>query len=122
MSSANVASHQTHSCVCVHRKTLGSLLRFSTSKSDGAQCGLADVVSRMQPNQKDIYFISADSPEAASSSPFVERLKKKDLEVSVTTVLEPWRKHDRLEELRQIATYCYLFYLIQGLRLLSAWK
>lgn len=35
----------------------------------------------MQPNQKDIYFVATETKEAAESSPFVERLSKKDFEV-----------------------------------------
>ena len=60
---------------------LAGLLRFDTSKSGDTRASLSEVVARMQPSQKDIYFIAAENKEAAQSSPFVERLGKKDLEV-----------------------------------------
>ena len=63
------------------RKVLAGLLRFDTSKSGDTRASLAEVVARMPPSQKDIYFIAAENKEAAQSSPFVERLGKKDLEV-----------------------------------------
>lgn len=66
---------------CTCRDTLGKLLRFSSSKSGDKLTSLQEVVSRMQPNQKDIYFVATETKEAAESSPFVERLSKKDFEV-----------------------------------------
>ena len=69
-----------------YRKALGGLLRFSTSKSGDELASLQEVVSRMKANQKDIFFISADNKDAASSSPFVEQLSKKDLEVLFTAL------------------------------------
>ncbi|RYZ30231.1 MAG: hypothetical protein EOP49_39995 [Sphingobacteriales bacterium] len=66
-----------HSC----RDTLGKLLRFPSSKSGDKLTSLQDVVLRMKPNQKDIYFVATETKEAAESSPFVEKLAKKDFEV-----------------------------------------
>ena len=65
----------------IYRDALGKLLRFQSSKSNDKLTSLQDVISRMKPGQKDIYFVSTDNKEAAESSPFVERLSKKDLEV-----------------------------------------
>lgn len=42
---------------------------------------LKDYVGRMKEGQKDIFIITAESRAAAAASPFVETLKKKDLEV-----------------------------------------
>ena len=70
---------------CYCRDTLGKLLRFSSSKSGDKLTSLQDVVSRMQPNQKDIYFVATETKEAAESLPFVERLAKKDFEVDIVT-------------------------------------
>jgi len=42
---------------------------------------LKEYVARMKEGQKDIYIITGDSRAAVAASPFVEALKKKDLEV-----------------------------------------
>merc|ERR1712200_38888 len=42
-------------------------------------------VSRMKENQKDIYYITGESKEVVASSSFVERLKKRGLEVVYMT-------------------------------------
>jgi heat shock protein beta len=57
------------------------LLRFQTSKSEGQLISLDEYVDRMKANQKHIYYITGESVEAVSTSPFVERLLKKGLEV-----------------------------------------
>jgi hypothetical protein len=44
-------------------------------------------VSRMKPGQKQIYFISGESKDQLAQSPFVEKLLKKDYEVSSPAVL-----------------------------------
>merc|ERR1719438_456533 len=68
-----------------NRKKLATYLRFATSASGDESCGLADYVSRMKENQKDIYYITGESKEVAASSSFVERLKKRGLEVVYMT-------------------------------------
>jgi molecular chaperone HtpG len=42
---------------------------------------LKEYIARKKENQKDIYIITGDSKASAASSPFVEALKKKDIEV-----------------------------------------
>merc|ERR1711973_174404 len=68
-----------------NRKKLAGYLRFYTSASGDEMCSLADYVSRMKENQKDIYFITGESKEVVSTSSFVERLKKRGLEVVYMT-------------------------------------
>merc|ERR1719245_249586 len=48
-------------------------------------CSLSDYVSRMKENQKDIYYITGESKEVVGTSAFVERLKKRGLEVVYMT-------------------------------------
>ena len=63
-----------------NRKKLAGFLRYSTSASGDEMCSLADYVSRMKENQKDIYYITGESKEVVSASSFVETLKKRGLE------------------------------------------
>jgi HSP90 family molecular chaperone len=65
----------------LNRNAIAELLRFPSSKSGDKMVGLAEYVSRMKEDQKDIYYIASDSIASASSAPFVEQLIKKDLEV-----------------------------------------
>merc|ERR1712125_108426 len=68
-----------------NRKKLAGYLRYSTSASGDDQSSLTDYVSRMKENQKDIYYITGESKEVVAASAFVERLKKRGLEVVYMT-------------------------------------
>merc|ERR1711878_46389 len=68
-----------------NRKKLAGYLRFYTSASGDDFCSFADYVSRMKENQKDIYYITGESREVVATSSFVERLKKRGLEVIYMT-------------------------------------
>merc|ERR1719400_1627601 len=68
-----------------NRKKLAGCLRYSTSASGDDQSSLTDYVSRMKENQKDIYYITGESKEVVAASAFVERLKKRGLEVVYMT-------------------------------------
>ena len=66
-----------------HRDTIAKLLRFATThNSDASQnVSLTDYVARMKPEQKDIYYIAADSHQNALGSPHLEVFRKKGIEV-----------------------------------------
>jgi len=68
-----------------NRKKLAGYLRYSTSASGDEMSSLTDYVSRMKENQKDIYYITGESKEVVAASAFVERLKKRGLEVIYMT-------------------------------------
>jgi len=68
-----------------NRKKLGGFLRYHTSASGDEMCGLGDYVSRMKENQKDIYYITGENKDIVQQSAFVERLKKRGLEVVYMT-------------------------------------
>jgi molecular chaperone HtpG len=66
-----------------NKDKIAGLLRFATtqtSKADQDQ-SLADYVSRKQDGQDKIYFVTADSFKAASSSPQLEVFRKRGIEV-----------------------------------------
>ncbi len=66
-----------------NKDKIASLLRFSTTKSDGEDqsVSLADYIERMDKDQKDIYYVTAETYAAAKGSPHLEIFKQKDIEV-----------------------------------------
>jgi molecular chaperone HtpG len=65
-----------------NRETLLELVRFKSTKAEGLT-SLADVKSRMKPEQKAIYYITGGSESLLKSSPLLEIYKKKDIEVLI---------------------------------------
>jgi molecular chaperone HtpG len=65
----------------VNRAKLSSLLRYESSKSDGILTSFDDYIGRMKEGQKGIYYITGESKKSIINSPFLEQLKKRDIEV-----------------------------------------
>merc|ERR1712032_1605548 len=64
-----------------NRTKVAELLRYQTSKSGDETISLKEYVDRMKEGQNDIFYITGESIAAVSSSPFLESLRKKGLEV-----------------------------------------
>lgn len=66
-----------------NKERIAGLLRFASTHTGEAtpDVALADYVERMQEGQTKIYYIVADSHEAAANSPHLELLRKKGIEV-----------------------------------------
>merc|ERR1711972_391152 len=64
-----------------NRQKLSELVRYYTSKSGDKLRSFSDYVTRMKTEQKDIYYITGESKKAVQNSPFVEKFRKKGLEV-----------------------------------------
>ncbi len=73
-----------------NRDRIAKLLRFSSTQTDEQTVSLEDYVSRMKPQQKKIYYLTADSLMAAKSSPHLEIFRKNNIEVLLMT--------DRIDE------------------------
>ena len=64
-----------------NRERILKLLRFSTSMHDEVATSLEAYKARMKEGQKAIYYVTADSLNAAKNSPQLELFRKKDIEV-----------------------------------------
>merc|ERR1711968_406620 len=64
-----------------NRTKLAKLLRFQTSKTGDNWTSLEKYISRMAKGQKNIYYVSAETKEQAEKSPYLERFRKKGIEV-----------------------------------------
>jgi len=73
--------HEDHQ----NRKKLADFLRYYTSSSGDEVSSLKDYVLRMKESQKHIYYITGESKEQVVNSAFVERVKKRGLEVVYMT-------------------------------------
>ena len=66
-----------------HKEDIAKLLRFSTSFDDATvqSVSLPDYIERMKDGQDKIYYVVADSFDAAKNSPHLEVFRKKGIEV-----------------------------------------
>ncbi|MCL1037712.1 molecular chaperone HtpG [Shewanella submarina] len=66
-----------------NKERIAGLLRFASTHTESAATtvSLDDYIGRMKEGQKHIYYIVADSYEAAANSPHLELLRKKGVEV-----------------------------------------
>ena len=64
-----------------NRIKIAELLRFKTSNSGDEQISLKEYVDGMKDGQTDIFYMKGESIALLSSSPFLEKCRKKGLEV-----------------------------------------
>jgi molecular chaperone HtpG len=66
-----------------NRERIAKLLRFASTANDGPEqsVSFADYIGRMKDQQEGIYYVTADSWQAARSSPQLEIFRKKGIEV-----------------------------------------
>jgi molecular chaperone HtpG len=66
----------------VHREKLASLLRYESSKTgESLLTSFDEYIERMVEGQKGIYYITGETKKSIMNSPFLEKLKKRGLEV-----------------------------------------
>lgn len=81
----------------INREKLSDLLLFRSSTQDGWTT-LAEYTERMKADQKSVYFLSGDSIDLLKSSPYLERLKGKGLEVLfLTESIDEWLTRELTE-------------------------
>ena len=66
-----------------NKDRIAALLRFATTQADTADetVSLADYIGRMKPEQEKIYYVTAETFNAAKNSPHLEVFRKKGIEV-----------------------------------------
>jgi molecular chaperone HtpG len=68
-----------------NREKLASFLRYESSKSGSVLTSFDEYISRMKEGQKGIYYITGESKKSIMNSPFLEKLRRRDIEVLYMT-------------------------------------
>ena len=93
-----------------NKELIASLMLFNSSSNDSTEFTTLDsYVEKMQDTQEHIYFCVADTFEAASNSPHIEKLKSQGIEVLLMT--------DRIDEWLMTSIFEY-----QGKQLINVSK
>ena len=82
-----------------NREAVAKLLRFESTRSDGKiEISLDDYTGRMREGQEKIYYLTADRPETARSSPHLEIFRANDIEVLLMSdEIDEWVVHHLTE-------------------------
>jgi molecular chaperone HtpG len=75
-----------------NKEKISHLLRFESSKTEpGKTVSLKDYLDRMQPDQKEIYYLTGESRAVVENSPLLEAFKARNLEVLfLTDTIDEW--------------------------------
>lgn len=75
-----------------NKDKISHLLQFESSKTEpGKTIRLKDYVDRMQPDQKEIYYLSGENRTMVENSPLLEAFKARDIEVLFfTDTIDEW--------------------------------
>jgi molecular chaperone HtpG len=68
-----------------NRDKIADLLRYHTSKSGDDLISLREYVERMKEGQDNLYYITGENKKSVETSPFIEGLKKRGIEVIFMT-------------------------------------
>ena len=75
-----------------NKEKISHLLRFESSKTEaGKTISLKDYLDRMQPDQKEIYYLTGESRAVVENSPLLEAFEARNLEVLfLTDTIDEW--------------------------------